>query len=184
MGYGQEYYKSKFPLKLAFVLMGAVIVNLLLIFLFQLTAFYRYTLPLDAEQLTHMNRDYEGCTVIAENSNVREYNMGGSGYIVYLLEDTDGGQYVAVLERHSVLDRYRYLKKISEPVPEVSGTQILRTGNVIQSMDISITDNARIDSFGIAANKQPGTLLLLLCAMCIVEYLFYCLLFKRHEILS
>lgn len=178
-----EYARSKIPLKLVFISFAAVAVNLLIICGFQLAAMYRYTAPIDSAVLGRMNSAYENCTILdSREYSQKENSIWGSDYAAYLLETEDGETHIALVEKHILFDRYRYMKKFSADVPAADGDQHVDAGTVYQSADYRITDNSRIVTLHVGQNNSNGLFFIVL-AMCAVELAAYCLLFKRHELL-
>lgn len=178
-----EYARSKVPLKLVFITIAAVAVNLLIIGAFQLIAMYRYTGPIDGTVLGRMNGEYENCTILdSREYSQKEHSVFGSDYSAYLLETEDGEMRFAVVEKHLLFDRYRYVKKLSADVPEAAGTQDIHPGTAFQSAWAAIGDNSRIITFSVSQNNS-NSLFFILLAMCVVELIAYCLLFKRDELL-
>lgn len=178
-----EYARSKVPLKLVFILMAAIAVNLLIIEAFELLTLYRYTGPVDEAVLAQMNEEYENCTILDSMTDPgNEYAPWESDYTVYLLETEDGETKLATLETHFLFDRYRYLKKFSADVPQQAGRQSPNLGTIYQGAICWIMDNANIESFSMGSNSGPGISLVLI-PMIVIEYLAYVFIFRRDEIL-
>lgn len=177
-----EYARSKVPLKLVFITLAAVAVNLLIIGAFQLAALYRYTGSIDETVLGQMNSEYENCTILSTSVYDSPVLFTEREYTAFLLETEDGETHFAVVEKHLFLDRCRYVKKLSAAVSQVPGMQDIHPGTAFQTAWATIDDNSRIASFHVGQNNGNG-LFLLLVAMCAVELAAYCLLFKRHELL-
>ena len=179
MGWG-EYARSKVPLKLVFILMAAVLVNSLIVEVFRLMYLYDYKDPID---LSLMNESYKNAVILdTARDDDATIPLWEGKCTAYLLETEDGELKFAIVEKHFLLDRYRYLEKFSADVPRQEGRQSVQTGTLHHQAGCWIVDNAHIEYFNMGQNYGPKTQLLLI-PMIIVEYLAYCYLFKREELM-
>ena len=178
-----EYARSKVPLKLVFLLMAAVLVNSLIIEGFKLAFQFRYEEPVDLTVLAEMNEAYQNCTILdIKEYSAKEHTPWDLDYTAYLLETENGDMQVAVVAKHLLFDRYRYFEKFSGIVPRSEGLHAVTQGNSFQQAVFWITDGTSIDEFHIGQNYGPNISLAII-PMIIVEYIAYCLLFKREELL-
>jgi len=178
-----EYARSKTPLKLVFLLMAAIVVNFLIVEGFKIALFFRYEKPEDVASLSQMNEEYENCTILdtAEYS-AKEHFLWGMDYTAYLLETENGDIKVAVVAKHLLFDRYRYFEKFSGDVPKLEGVNAVTQGTSHHQAVFWLSDSASIGEFHVGQNYGPGIFLVII-PMIIVEYIAYCLLFKREELM-
>ena len=182
MGWG-EYARSKMPLKLVFILLAAIAVNLAILEGVTLLVSYNHGGPVDLEALAEMNSSYENCTLLdsfqADNENNPPWY---NGYTAYLLQTESGDTKLAVVETHFLFDRHRLREDLSCDVPQAEGEQNLSASGKGQLMTCGVTDHAGISWFHVNRSRNQGIPILLL-AMIVAEYIAYCLLFKRDEIM-
>ncbi len=187
MGWG-EYARSKTPLKLVFITMAAVAVNLVIIWAFQVMLTYRYAGPIDEAMLASMDSQFANCTIVdieqesGEDSDPPWYNT----HRAVLVNTADGSQKFLLLEKALGVDRWRCLDKATADVPIVPGEQYLSSGDIITvGAHYDIVDNADITHFSSSTSTSGNnkTAFFILLPMLIVEYLAYCFLFKREELL-
>lgn len=185
MGWG-EYARSKVPLKLVFITMAAVAVNLVIIWGFQLLVTYSHPGPINEEMLANMDSQFAGCTILdiesetGEDSDPPWYNT----HRAVLVNTADGSQKFLLLEKALVVDRWRCLDKATADVPIIEGEQYLTSGDIVTvGAHYTVIDNEDISHFMYSTTGRNRTLFLVLIPMLIVEYLAYCFLFRREELL-
>lgn len=177
-----EYARSKVPLKLVFILMAAVAVNMLIIGGFGLLLHYRYTGPVDSTVLAKMNSVYENCTILDSHTDDTPSPLWEGQSTAYLLETETGETKLATVEMHFLFNRYRYWEKFSADVPKQEGLQPVSPGTLYHQALCWISDNRIIESFSKGQNYGPGISLVLI-PMIIIEYLAFVFIFRRDEIL-
>ena len=178
-----EYARSKVPLKLVFLLMAAVVVNSLIVEGIKLLTQFRFEEPMDTAVLAEMNGAYENCTLLdTAQYSAKEHTLWGMDYTAYLLETENGEIQVAVVAKHLLFDRYRYLEKFSGDVPKLEGVNAVTVGNSYQQAVFWLSDSTSIGEFHVSQNYGPGIHLVII-PMIILEYLAYCFLYKREELL-
>lgn len=182
MGWG-EYARSKVPLKLVFLLMAAVLVNSLILEGVKLLTQFRYDRPTDVAALAQMNAEYENCTILdTKEYSEKEHTLWGMDYTAFLLETENGNIKIAVVGKHLLFDRYRYFEKFSANIPVQKGVNAVTKGNSFQQAVFWLNNSTSIDDFNVSQNYGPSYSLAII-PMIIVEYLAYCFLFKREELL-
>lgn len=178
-----EYARSKVPLKLVFIVMAAVLVNFLIVQCFVLALQFRYEEPIDLALLTEMNEEYENCTLVdTAVYSAKEHSLWGMDYTAYLLENEKGDIKVAVIAKHLLFDRYRYLEKFSGDIPKQEGINAVSLGTNYHQAVFWLSDSVSIGEFHIGQNYGPNSSLIII-PLIIVEYIAYCLLFKREELM-
>lgn len=181
MGWG-EYARSKMPLKLVFILIAAVAVNMLIIGAFELLLHYRYTGPVDTAVLARMSSEYENCTILDSYTDDTQVPLWEGTHTAYLLETENGETKLAAVEKHFLFNRYRYWEEFSTDVPKQEGRQSLIPGDLYHQALYWINDNSVIESFSMGQNYGPGISLVLI-PMIIIEYLAFIFVFRRDELL-
>ena len=178
-----EYARSKIPLKLVFIVMAAVLVNFLIVEGFVLALQFRYKEPIDLAVLAEMNEEYENCTLLdTAVYSAKEHSLWGMDYTAYLLENEKGEIKVAVVAKHLLFDRYRYFEKFSGDVPIQEGVNAVTQGTNYHQAVFWLSNSVSIGEFHIGQNYGPTSSLIII-PMIIVEYVGYCLLFKRDELM-
>jgi hypothetical protein len=178
MGWG-EYARSKIPLKLVFILMAAVAVNLMLIESFKLLILFD---PADTLNPVGLDSRYAGSTLIDTYVDKDESTPPFENYhTLYLLENPDGERQVAVVENHFLFSRYRYRKNLSLDVPEFASNEVPVFGTNALKSNISccLAPDGTIESANVRV--EPGFPYLLVFLI-IAEYLAFIFLFRRDEI--
>ena len=103
---------------------------------------------------------------------------------VFFPDTEDGQRKLAFVDKHFLLDRYRYLEKFSVDVPHIpeqEDWQSVSSGPLHHQALVWIRDLSKIDSFSMGQNYGPNIYLALI-PMIVIEYLAYCFLFKRDEL--
>ena len=177
-----EYARSKTPLKLVFLLMAAVLANSIIIGGLRIMWLYDYTDPID---LSQMNEAYKNAVILDTTQDDDSGNLlWEDTHTAYLLETEDGQRKLAFVDKHFLLDRYRYLEKFSVDVPHIpeqEDWQSVVSGPIHHQALVWIRDLSNIDSFSMGQNYGPNIYLALI-PMIVIEYLAYCFLFKRDEL--
>ena len=179
MGWG-EYARSKIPLKLVFILMTAVAVNLMLIEGFKLLLFFD---PSETLEPTALDIRYAGSTLIDTYVDKDESTPPFVNYhTLYLLENPDGSRHLAVVENHFLFSRYRFQEKLSTDVPEFASNESPIFGTNILHANVSclLGQDGTIESANVRVDARFPYLLVFLI---IAEYLAFIFLFRRDEIL-
>ena len=179
MGWG-EYTRSKIPLKLVFILMAAVAVNLMLIEGFKLLLFFDSTENLDPARL---DSRYAGSTLIDTYVDKDESTPPFVNYhTLYLLEAPDGSRQVAVVENHFLFSRYRYRENLSLEVPEFASNEVpvFGTNTIKSNVSCYLAPDGTIESASVQTDVGFPYLLVFLI---VAEYLAYVFLFRRDELL-
>ncbi len=181
-----EYARSKTPLKLVFILIAAILVNSIIIEGIRLISLYDYKAPIDITVLSQMNGEYENAVILDTAQDDAEANpLWEDSHTAYLLETESGERKLAIVDKHFLFDRYRYLKKFSVDVPHIpeqEDWQSVTSGTLHHQALIWIRDWSTIESFSMGQNYGPGIYLALI-PMILVEYLAYIFIFKRDELL-
>ena len=177
-----EYARSKTPLKLVFLLMAAVLVNGLIVECIRIAFLYTYDAPVDIAVLSRMDETFEGATILDQRQDESVNTLWEGKYTAYLLETESKEVKLAIVQKHLLLDRYRYMDKFTVDVPPVEGMSSPRSGILHHQALCWITDGKTFASFNMGQNYGPKATLAII-PMIIVEYLAYCLLFKREELL-
>lgn len=180
-----EHYRSKIPLKLVFIGLAAVLINAVLIFGFQLVGPYRFTGPIDSEVLGQMDRSYEGCTILDRAASPAE----DDDLTVYLVETQDGTEQVVTVQKHYLFDRYRLVKSACKELDPDAQSIRLRAGTGYFTLGVSHNQVSGHSDIRWESGFGPGSyssfknsMFLGIVALCVVEFLVYCLVFKREEI--
>lgn len=176
-----EYARSKTPLKLVFLLMAAVLVNGLIVECIRIASLYSYDGPVDIAVLAQMDETFHGATVLDQRQNESAHILWEGEYTAYLLETESNDVKLAVVQKHFLLDRYRYMDKFTADVPAGEGMNAPISGTTYHQALCWINDGTSIESFNMGQNYGP-TAFLAIIPMIIAEYIAYCLLFKREEL--
>ena len=98
------------PLKLVFILMAAVAVNLMLIESFKILLLFDHADNLEAANLAAIDSRYANCTVIDTYTDKDENTPFWENYFTFhLLETANGERLLAVVENH-----FRHMKTFEE----------------------------------------------------------------------
>ncbi len=180
MGWG-EYTRSKIPLKLVFILMAAVAVNLMLIESFKLLILFD---PADTLDPVGLDGRFADCTLIDTYVDKDESTPPFENYhTIYLLENPDGERQLAVVENHFLFSRYRYREALSIPVPEFASNEPPVFGEYTpmkSNISCYLAQDGTIESANVLV--EPGFPFLLVFLI-VAEYLAFVFLFRRDEIL-
>ena len=176
-----EYARSKTPLKLVVLLMAAVLVNGLLVECIRIASLYTYDAPIDIAVLAQMDNTFQNATILDQRQNESAHILWEGEYIAYLLKTESNDVKLAVVQKHFLLDRYRYMDKFTADVPTAEGMNAPISGTLHHQALCWINDGTTIESFHMGQNYGPKIHLLLI-PMIIAEYVAYCLLFKREEL--
>ena len=176
-----EYARSKTPLKLVFLLIAAVLVNGLIIECFRIASLYKYEPPIDITVLSQMNEEFENAVILDSMQNQSAHPLWEGENTAYLLETENGNVKLAIVEKHFLLNRYRYLEKFEADVPQQEGMYAPESGTLHHQALCWIIDGVSFESFSMGQNYGPNIFLAII-PMIIAEYIAYCLLFKREEI--
>jgi len=177
-----EYARSKTPLKLVFLLIAAVLINALIIECFRIASLYKYEPPIDIAVLSQMNQEYENAVILDSMQDQSAHPLSEGDCTAYLLETKSGERKLAIVEKHFLLGRYRYLEKFEADVPKQEGLYAPNSGTLHHQALCWINDGASFESFNMGQNYGP-TVFLAIIPMIIAEYIAYCLLFKREELI-
>lgn len=177
-----EYARSKVPLKLVFLLMAAVVVNSLIVECIRIATLYTYDGPVDIAILSQMDETFDGGTILDQRQNESEHPLWNGEYTAYLLETDSKNVKLAIVQKHFLLDRYRYMEKFTADVAVAEGMSAPISGTTQHQALCWITDGTAFASFNMGQNYGP-TVFLAIIPMIIVEYIAYCLLFKREELI-
>ena len=180
MGWG-EYARSRMSVRMVLLFWVVVFVNLCIIEGFKLMLHFEYTAPIDVTVLAQMNEEYEGATILDTFLDDDKLHLWDSDHTAYLLETPEGQRKMVVVEKHFLLDRYRYWDTFSADVPIQEGLQPVSPGTLYQQAYAWIIDSSEFESFHVGQNYGPGVTLLLI-PMIILEFLAYCFLFKREDL--
>ena len=174
-----EYTRSKIPLKLVFILMAAVAVNLMLIESFKLLILFD---PADTLNPVGLDSRYAGSTLIDTYVDKDESTPPFENYhTIYLLEHPDGQRQLAVVENHFLFSRYRYREYLSISVPEFASNESPIFGTNILHANVSclLAQDGTIESANVRVDARFPYLLVFLI---IAEYLAFIFLFRRDEL--
>lgn len=175
-----DYARSKIPLKLVFILMAAVAVNLTLIESFKLLILFD---PADTLNPVGLDSRYAGSTLIDTYVDKDESTPPFENYhTIYLLEHPDGQRQLAVVENHFLFSRYRYREHLSIPVPEFAANESPVFGEYTpmkSNISCYLAQDGTIESAQVLVERRFPYLLVFLI---IVEYLAFIFLFRRDEI--
>lgn len=177
-----EYARSKTPLKLVFLLMAAILVNGLIVECTRIATLYTYDGPVDIAVLAQMDEAFDGATILDQRQNESVHPLWNGEYTAYLLETKSNDVKLAIVEKHFLLDRYRYMEKFTADVPAGEGMSAPISGTTYHQALCWIIDGTAFESFHMGQNYGP-TVFLAIIPMIIAEYIAYCLLFKREELL-
>ena len=177
-----EYARSKTPLKLVFLLIAAVLINALIIECFRIASLYKYAPPIDSAVLSQMNEEFENAVILDSMQDQSAHPLWEGDCTAYLLETESNNVKLAVVQKHFLLDRYRYMDKFTADVHAGEGMNAPISGTTYHQALCWINDGTSIESFNMGQNYGP-TAFLAIIPMIIAEYIAYCLLFKREELL-
>lgn len=179
-GYGW----SKMPLKLLFILILAFAINFGLVLGIQLAVSYRIEGSIDEALLSRLDESLSGCE-IQDHKEIENTNLH-----IFLVKRPDGSARFVLFRKHYLLDRYRYLEKACQDAPENGDALWLKAG--VTQVEVMISDKTfdgllRIKSdsaYNIRhAGEQFRNLMFFSCTgLCILEFIAWCLLFRREEI--
>jgi hypothetical protein len=183
MGWG-EYGRSIMPLKLVFILMAAVAVNLMLIESFKVLLLFDHADNLEAVNLAAIDSRYANCTVIDTYTDKDENTPFWENHFTFhLLENAHGERLLAVVENHFLFPRARYWENLSAEVPSFASNEAPVFGGNSGSMGYTCTLAPDRTIQQAHAHGQSGlSSPLLLTVMLIVEYISFIFLFRREEI--
>ena len=179
-GYGW----SKTPLKLLLILALACVFNACLVLGIQMVTNYRIEAPIDIALLSRLDESLiDG--EIQDHREIQPANLH-----VYLVKRPDGSARFVTLQKHALLDRYRFLEKACQDAPENGEEVWLRAG--VSQFEVHISDSTynglmRIGHNGTgptqSARQQFSNLILFSnLGLCALELAVWCLIFRKEEI--
>lgn len=176
--------KGKMPLKLVFIIIAAVAVNLILIEGLKVMLMFDHGDKLNQADLAAIDSRYEGYSLIDTYVDKDETHMPwDSYYIFHLLKNADGERLLAVMEHHFFLPLTRYRADLSTAVPVFESNQNPVFGEHSGQMGYTCTlsPDGTIEaahSYG----ENALSIYILLIPLLIVEYIGFIFLFRREEI--
>lgn len=180
------YARSKMPLKLVLILMVAFAVNFGIVLGFQALVTYRYADPIDSEALTRFDSKYQDATIVDMTWNSVDPD---SNVTVYLVEMADEQYEFVTVQKHYMLQRYRFVKSGCIALEPDTTSVDLRAGSQFFNIELRYKEDAAqpdiiwAGMFGSGGrNAFSSSMFLSVVLLCFVELAAYCLLFKRHEI--
>lgn len=177
--------KGKMPLKLVFILIAAVAVNLVILEGIKIMLLFDPADSLNPENPASLDSRYEGCSLIDTYVDKDEYYIPWDNYFTFhLLENPGGERLLAVVEHHFLLPKARYLEDLSTTVPEFASNQVPTFHASSGQMGYRCTlapdgTMETVHSYG----ENGISVWILLVPMLIVEYIGFIFLFRREEIL-
>lgn len=185
----ETYARSKIPLKLLAIMIVAVVVNFGLVIGFQALVTYRYDFPVDdISVLGKMDERYENCTLVDIAFADPNYYSGHSDFpeIIFLVETPSGDFELVTVARHFLFDRYRIVKSACASLEDGTERLQLRSGTTILGLNVEKKESTGLPDISIGsiagvAGKHKN-IAIVIAALCIAEYVAYCLLFKREEL--
>lgn len=176
--------KGKMPLKLVFILIAAVAVNLILIEGIKVMLVFDHGDKLNQADLATIDSRYEGCSLIDTYVDKNETHMPWDNYFIFhLLRNADGERLLAVMEHHFFLPRTRYRADLSTTVPTFASNQNPLFGESSGQMGYTciLASDGTIESAH-SYGESNMSIYLLLIPLLIVEYIGFIFLFRREEI--
>lgn len=180
-----KYAWSRMPLKLLAILIAAFLVNFGLVLGLQLLIHYRVTGPIDETALAKLDKTYENCAIW---DRTQETGATDPELFVLLVETQDGAEHLVTIRKHHLFDRYRIVKSACQELSPGTESVGLHVGGNMFSIRISfnqVSGHSDIrwgSSSGRSQQVQFRDSMLLYCTgLCILEYIGFCLLFRKEE---
>jgi len=183
----ETYGRSKIPLKLVVITIIAVAVNFALVLAFQASVSYRYPDPIDMEDIIQYDSRYEGGKIVdmTWHSAIPDANI-----TVYLVEMPDGQYELVTARKHYLFDRSQFSRKGCVTIEPSQTSVKLRVGSTFSYLELRYKEGSPQPDIvmtgmsGITGRQAFfNPMLLSIAALSIVEFIAYCLLFKREELL-
>ena len=176
--------KGKMPLKLVFILIAALAVNLMFIEGIKVMLMFDHADKLNPANLAAIDSRYEGCSLIDTYVDKDETHMPWDNYFIFhLLKNAGGERLMAVVEHHFFFPHARYREDLSTSVPTFASNQHPIFGESSGQMGytcILAPDGTIEAAHSYGESSLP--IYLLLIPLLIVEYIGFIFLFRRDEI--